>query len=462
MLNKKYAFKKTAILLALTGAFASQSAQATNWLMLQGTEADHQAPRAKVWGFVQGEYQSTDDTLIKNGKYKGQKAAFNQLAPQQTSSQGFNIRRARIGVRGANFPLDKNTNYFLLAELGNNGITTGGKASQGQLTDASVTFNHIPGARVRAGLFKTPGSEESFQGIATFNYINFTSATDRLLIERSFKYSKNQNTVNIGDPDYDKSIENTARIAPVGAVRDTGIQVFDAFRMGEWEHSYAAMIGNGGGLATTNQDNDLDTYLYVATEKVFGKSKGPRRQGMKFYAWHNDGKRTIDGTSGHKRTRSGLGTTYFDGKYRLAAEYITAEGMIFGGTDGAALPGATSNNGNEVSGFNVYTDQKADGYYLDLGYRVLPNLELNARYDILNSATATDAASGTGKDKERQFATTTLGAQYFFNKKTSVRVNYEIRSIDAPNVPTTGAPAAVHDVIDSIDNRLSAGFTMVF
>lgn len=443
MLNKKYAFKKTAILLALTGAFASQSAQATNWLMLQGTEADHQAPRAKVWGFVQGEYQSTDNTLIKAGPWKGQKAAFNQLAPQSTTSQGFNIRRARIGVRGANFPLDNKTNYFILAELGNSGITTGGKASQGQLTDASVTFNHIPGARIRAGLFKTPGSEESFQGIATFNYINFTSVTDRLLIERTFETSS----------------KDTGRNGPVGAVRDTGIQVFDTFKQGDWEHSYAVMLGNGGGLATTNQDEDLDLYLYAATEKVFGDSKGPRRHGMKFYAWHNDGKRTIDGTSGHKRTRSGLGTTYFDGKLRAAAEYITADGMIFGGTDGGALPGAINNADTKTSGFNVFTDQKADGYYVDLGYRVLPNLELNARYDLLNSATATDATSGTGGDKERQFATTTLGAQYFFNKKTSVRVNYEIRSIDAPNVPSA---APVHDILDSIDNRLSAGFTMVF
>lgn len=449
MLNKKYAFKKTAILLALTAAFASQSAQATNWLMLQGTEKDHQAPRAKVWGFVQAEYQSTDNTKIKAGPWAGQKAAFNQMGPQLTSSQSFNIRRARIGVRGGNFPLSNKTNYFLLAEFGNNGISTGG-SSQGAVTDASVTFNHIPGARVRVGLFKTPGSEESFQGVGVFNYVNFTSATDRLLIERPFEYSGDQNTVAASNPAYDKSISNTSRSGPVGAVRDTGIQVFDAFRMGEWEHSYAVMIGNGGGLATTNQDNDLDTYVYVATEKIFGNSKGPRRHGMKFYAWQNDGKRTIDGTSGHKRTRSGLGTTYNDGKYRLQAEYIMADGMIFGGTSGAAIPGAKSNNGLATSSFNVQTEEKADGYYVDLGYRVLPNLELNARYDMLNSGTEVDA-------NLREFETTTLGAQYFFNKKTSLRVNYEIRSIDAPN-----SNATVNSIVDSIDNRLAAGITMVF
>nr|MDA3807153.1 porin [Thiomicrorhabdus sp.] len=364
----------------------------------------------------------------------GQEAAFNQIAPQLSSSQSFNIRRARIGVRGANFPLDPKTNYFMLAEFGNNGITTGGKSSQGQLTDASVTFNHIPGARVRAGLFKTPGSEESFQGIATFNYINFTSATDRLLIERTF----------------DNSTVDTSRNGPVGAVRDTGIQVFDAVRRGDWEHSYAVMIGNGGGLATTNKHNDLDTYVYLSTEKVFGESKGPRRKGLKFFAWQQDGKRTIDGTSGHNRTRSGLGTTFFNGKYRLAAEYIQADGMIYGGTSGAAVPGAKSNNGLAVSSFSVQKDEKADGYYVDLGYRVIPNLELNARYDVLNSGTEV-------ADNLREFTTTTLGAQYFFNKKTSVRANYEMRDIDAPNSNDT-----VNTIVDSIDNRLSASITMMF
>ncbi|MGM0541394.1 MAG: porin [Pseudomonadota bacterium] len=427
MLNKKYAFKKTAILLALAGALGSQSVQAANWLMLQGTEKDHQAPRAKVWGFVQAEYQQTDNTLLKAGPGAGTEAAFNQIGPQLNSSQSFNIRRARIGIRGANFPLDKNVNYFLMAELGNNGITTGGNASQGQLTDASVTLNHIPGARVRVGLFKVPGSEESYQGIPAFNYINFTSATDRLMIERPFTNSS-------GD---------TSRSGPVGAVRDTGIQVFESFKQGEWEHSYAVMIGNGGGLATTNQDDDLDTYAYVSTEKIFGNSKGPRGHGMKFYAWMHNGKRTIDGTSGHKRNRSGLGTTYFDGKYRLAAEYIQADGMIFGGTTG----GRTPENGGT---FNVQVDEKAAGYHIDLGYRVLPNMELNVRYDALDSGTEVDAHL-------REFRTTTLGGQYFFNKKTSVRANYEIRSIDAPN-----SNATVNSIVDSIDNRLSAQVMMIF
>ncbi|MDG6778784.1 porin [Thiomicrorhabdus sp. zzn3] len=425
----KKSMKKTALLVALAGAFSAQSVQAANWLMLQGTEKEHQAPRAKVWGFVQIDYQSTNDTKLKAGPFAGQSAAFNQLGPQLTTSQGFNVRRARIGVRGNNFPLDPKVNYFLLAEFGNNGITTGGKASQGQLTDASVTLNHIPGARIRAGLFKTPGAEEGLQAIGVFNYINFTNVTDRLLLERPF----------------DNAADNTGRSGPVGAFRDTGIQVFDAFRQGDWEHSYAVMLGNGNGLAMTDDNKHQDLYLYASTEKIFGDSKGARRHGMKFFAWMQDGKRTLDDVGTVDRKRAGLGTTYWDGKYRLAAEYITADGMIYGGTKGAGLPadGAT---------FSVLPDEKATGYYVDLGYRVLPNMELNLRYDLLDAATETDAL-------HRELQTTTLGAQYFFNKKMSLKMNYELRNIDAPDLPSA---SPVHDILDSIDNRVSAQFSLIY
>ena len=427
MLNKK--MKHSALMMALFSGLATQPAFASNWLMLQGTEAEHQAPRAKLWGFIHTEYQSTGNTKLKAGPFAGTEAAFNQIAPQLESSQTFNIRRARIGVRGNNFPLDSKVNYFLLAEFGNNGITTGGDASRGQLTDASVTLNHIPGARVRIGMFKTPGAEEGLQAAPVFNYVNFTNVTDRLLMERSF----------------DNSTGNTGRNGPVGAFRDTGVQVFDAFKHNDWELSYAVMFGNGSGTSLTDNDNHQDVYLYGSAEKIFGNSKGPRRHGLKMFAWMQNGKRTLNDVGDVDRKRSGLGTTYFDGKYRVAAEYITADGMIYGGTSGAGTPdnGAT---------FSVQPDEKAKGYYLDLGYRVIPNLELNLRYDFLDSGTEIAA-------NHREFQTITLGAQYFFNKKTAIRFNYEMRSIDAPDLASTHP---VHQILDSIDDRISAQLSIVF
>lgn len=453
MLNRRSSFKKTALLVALAGALGSQSVHAANWLMLQGTEADHQAPRANVWGFAQIDYHHTADTKLTAGPGKGEKAAFNQMKPQLTSASGFNIRRARIGVRGANLPLDNKVNYFIMAELGNNGITTGGNGSQGQLVDASVTLNHIPGARVRVGLFKNAGSEEAFKAIPVFNYVSFTEGTDRLILERKID---DKNTVVPAGQRSSDTLYGT-RTDAVNAVRDTGIQVFDAFRVGDWEHSYAIKLGNGNGLAMTDNDENKDLYLYASTEKLFGDTTGPRRHGMKFYAWSQTGKRTIAMAGNDKnkkefnRERKGLGMTYFDGKYRMAAEYFTADGMIWGGPHAAVAT-------NVKDALRMYTDQEADAYQLDFGYRIKPNIELNARYDVLNSATK-DEGGVNGKDKHRIYTTTTLGAQYFFNRKTSVRLNYEFRDLEAPDVPSNSNAAKI---VKSIDDRVSAQLMMIF
>jgi hypothetical protein len=150
-----------------------------------------------------------------------------------------------------------------------------------------------------------------------------------------------------------------------------------------------------------------------------------------------------------------VGTTYFDGKYRMSAEYYTADGMIFAGTTGAALPGAKSNDGTITAGFNVQTDQKANAYYIDLGYRVKPNFELDYRYDRLNSGTDKNASGGAGA--LREFTNHTIGFQYFANRKTIIRGNYEIRDINAPN-----SNATINKILDSIDNRLGMQVTVIY
>ena len=423
--------KKTMLAAAVATALVAGNVQAANWLMLQGTEPANSAERAKVWGFVQAEYQQTDDTPLPSGK----KAAFNQLAPDLTTSSGFNIKRARIGVRGANLPLDSKVNYFLLAEFGNNGITTGGNAGPGQVTDASITLNHIPGARIRVGQFKTPGVEESLQAAPVFNYVNFTNMTDRIINERQFTYSTG----------------NTGRNGSNSSFRDIGVQVFDAFNVKGYEISYALMYGNGNGLNRSDNNKFKDLYTYVSLEKYFSDDKGPRAKSFKIFAWNQDGKRTLTtsptvATSMDKnRTRSGLGTTFFNGKFRAAAEYITADGMIYGGSSGGGLPsdGAT---------FSVQADEKANGYYLDLGYRVIPKLELKVRYDTLNSGT--EVASN-----ERKFTTTTIGGQYFINKKTTLLVDYEMREASAPNLASTHA---ANKILDTMDNRIAIQLGVVF
>jgi len=139
-------------------------------------------------------------------------------------------------------------------------------------------------------------------------------------------------------------------------------------------------------------------------------------------------------------------------RYRAAAEYITADGMIFNGSDLGAIPGASNNAGDNTADINILTEDKADGYYVDFGYKVLPKLELDIRYDVLNRGTEVAA-------NERKFDTVTLGAQYFFNKKTRVTFNYEIRNQEAPNLASTHN---ANKIANSLDDLMSVSFLAIF
>ena len=425
-------------------ALGSAPIHATNWLGLQGTEPAGASERANVWGFVQPEFQYTDGTELKAGPFAGKDAQFNVIGPDLDTNSSFNIRRARLGVRGTGFPLDSNVNYFLLVEAGNNGITSNGGGSV-KVTDASVTLNYLKGARFRIGQFKYPGSEEGLMAIHVFDYINFTNVTNQMTLERYFDSDGSVASVGANDPN-----------GSVGAFRDVGVQVFDWFNTGNWEHSYAAMIGNGNGIARGDNNSDKDLTLYWASERVFG-GEGARRQGLKLYAWHQQGKRTLatgptQAIGDFDRTRWGLGTTFRKDKYRASAEYIKADGMIFNGTDGAAVAGTLNNAATAVASWNILPNDEADGWYVDAGYKILPNVELDLRYDTLNRATKTAS-------EERTFTTWTAGAQYSFNKKTRLIFNYEFRDAEAPNLAGSAVP---NQILDGMDDRVSLQLLAIF
>ncbi|WP_419604288.1 porin [Thiolapillus sp.] len=433
----------------LATSFTAGNLYAANWLMLQGTEDPSAAPRAKVWGFIQPEFQSTNGTELAAGPWKGQDAAFNMIGPDLDSNNTFQIRRARLGVRGTGFGLDSGVNYFLLVEAGNNGITKLGGGGAVKATDASVTFNYIPHARFRVGLFKTPGSEEGLMVIHVFNYVNFTNMANQQLLERFLAEDGSRKGA-------DKDVTN-APVSAIGAFRDIGIQVFDTFKSGSWEHSYAGMIGNGNGIDWSDNDSNKDYYLYWASELVFGGKKA-RRQGWKMLALYNGGKRTLDyafGTAKEQefdRNRWGFGTTYLKGKWRGVAEFTWADGMIFNGSDGGAVAGSLNNAGTARASLNMLPDDKADGWYADIGYKVLPQLELDLRYDILHRGTDTRLG-------QRDFETWTVGAQWFFNKKARLIANYEFRSAEAPGFSSGAAP---NQIPGDMDDRFSVQILAIF
>ncbi len=433
-------------------------AQAANWLMLQGTEPTSAAPRAKVWGIIQAQYQKDYSDPNSTDGYIPPKL----IGPDLDTQDSFNINRARLAVRGAGFPLDGQINYFLMAEFGNNAITAPGN-SFAKLTDASVTFNHVPGARARVGLFKTPGSEEIYQGIVNLDYINFTEFGNQQLIERlpNDRYTNNVAPVTLPvDPDlslvtYDK---------PVAAGRDTGIQVFDSFRRDDWEHSYAVMLGNGNGLSLSDSDDSKDIYLYWASEKIFA-GVGPRREGLKLFAWHQDGKRRLDNTNDNvhnpeefDRTRWGLGTQYREKPFRVSFEYRQADGMVFVGPDKMTFDQNVQVNGTNPGGADG-AEGEAWGAYLEGGWYIPDtNWELDARYEHYSRLTD-DSGHPSGNSFESIWRTLTLGVQYHFNKKTRATFNYAFRDVETPDFDEGAGPNAQ---MDGIDNRLALQVTAIF
>ena len=461
-------FKKSLCAIAVgSGILIAGQAQAVNWLMVQGTEEQGSAPRAKLWGFLQPQYERKQNDKLADGPWKGQDAAFNSIGPNLDSNSQFQLRRARIGVRGAGFPLDDKINYFFLAEFGKNGITEYGSAVE--LTDASVTFNHIPGARIRVGQFKTPMSEEVYQGIALFDWINFTGYAAQQLLERHLAVDgQTPCTPNLTNAKYLEACAKGNEWEAFGAARDTGIQVFDTFvfeSMQDWEFSYSAMVGNGNGLNQGDKNNNKDYYLYFSAEQVYD-GKRARRNGWKTYAWYTKGTREILTSKGKgagatfvedefDRKRWGIGTTYRKGKIRAAAEYNKAEGMIFNGVTGGAIPGNIANNVPVTAQFNMLPDEEADGWYVDFGYKVLPKIELAARYDRYNRGTK-NTLDVNGIGVERKYKTLTLGAQYFFNKKTRATVNYAIRDGDGQDNNTAD------NILDDMGDILSFQVTAIF
>lgn len=353
------------VILTVFFAGTATLAAATDWLTLQGLEPAARAVPVKLWGFIQTQYQNDRGHPSATGNYIPPKL----IGPNLDSQSAFNVIRARLGIRGIFTPVDTKINYFLLTEFGNNGITAPGD-SLTKLTDASLTFNHLKGMHIRAGLFKYPGSEEGMRAAHISDYINFTSVTNQMMLER---FSNRAFTPNIGPQPSPSDNEFNGYDKSAGAFRDVGVQLFNTYKLdGDWEFSYATMVGNGNGLNFSDNDNNKNIYIYLSTEKVFG-GKGHRRQGLKFFTWSQQGKRTADLTNDgiynpikYDRDRKGVGFKYLRRPWRVTAEYMEGEGMIFQGPhnpSGGIGPGAgdPSQPGN-----GAYA--QAHGWYFEGGY----------------------------------------------------------------------------------------------
>jgi hypothetical protein len=452
--------------LGITALLAAQhQAFATNWFELQNNEQPGAAPYT-VWGFIQPQYVHNEGGAV-NGiaapagakAYNGQTALFNLVGPDVTHRDQLQIFRARGGVRGVIPGTGEKINYFVLGEVGNNGLT---RERHAVLTDASVTFNQIPGARVRVGLGRLPLGEEAMQGVQIMDYINFTGVTDGLLNERQVApYSTTRPTLpTLGVPFKISKISGA-----IAGYRDVGVEIYDWFRKDQWEYAYALMVSQGNGIGFDNTLNrgNHDVTGRLQASYVFG-GKGPKREDATAYIWRQEGDRAFNGTD-YARTREGVGAKYLRNGLRLSGEYIRGRGMIYVSPQPQFNDVGGSVAFEPVNMVAVESSNKASGYYLDMGWRFNQKWEADLRYDEFSKLT-------NSAFDERKTTTWTLGAQYFFSPALRFQVNYEIRNakvVDPNAAGLSGTATQQHTqlsnnttTLNTMGNRLSAQLTWIF
>lgn len=425
------------LVVALLVSVFSFSAQATNWLQLQGNEPPN-APALRLFGFIQPTYTyiaaQPITTLqgaaaVHNGKY----TALNLNWPNLEHPHQLQVMRLGLGARGK---LSDEINYFLALDAGENGTTY---YHDVVLTDASLTFNFIPGARIRAGLFKLPTSDEALMAVNTSAaYVYNSNAVLYMLVGLPVQSSGAVNTTGA----------STANLSSgFSGYRDWGVQVYDWINRGQWEYSYAAMLSNGEAIdRPLDSDNRKDLTLRFQTSYLLG-GQGPNREDFSAFVWRQNGARKF-GTEHYSLVREGFGLKYLQGDYRVSTEYLRANGMVVGGQ----APPFTGQP------FAAGVNEKAAGWYLEGGWRFLPQWEVDLRYDYLDFMTQNLA-------NEREFATTTLGIQHFITPAMRVIFNYEWRHMAVANPAAIAAGAARDNALaiaDNLGNRASLQLTWSF
>ncbi|MHB8254206.1 MAG: hypothetical protein ACYDEV_11025 [Acidiferrobacter sp.] len=472
--------RQSLVAAAVAAVCFAGGAHATNWFQLQGTEPSGIAAPVHVFGFIQPTYQDAGGSAVNGltgpaALFNGAVPKFNEVAPQNTSSHSFNMLRARIAVRGTVLPISNKIDYFIMAEFGNNGYTGNASGSNPRLTDASVTFNEIPGARVRVGLFKTPGPEEVLQGIPDFDYINFTNVSAQLIQNQfisGMAYAPVAATQGVGPGGY------LVNAAPINAGRDTGVQIFDWFNNGPWQFAYAGMVGNGSPLYANATSNSSDYYGRLQESYIFNHSKGPHQAGVTAWVWDHLGHQVLDvGNSGggfsqqnYIFKRYGLGAQFRSGFMKPGALRVTGElmrgtGWIlsqapFAGPVGGPNPGLANSNSTALDTETLYpgANNAAVGGYVETGVFVTKHWDLEARYDQYNRMT-------NNPGLERVFKTTTLGVQYYISPMARVTLNYAINRVDIPHLASVGPTAAQNNasaVASAKDNVIAVQTTLLF
>jgi len=416
--------------LLLVLSLLSSLLQSANWLMLQGTE---KKVGFHPWGFIQVRYENNDgDKLVgSDGKNK---TPFSYIKPNLKHQSELQLARLRLGLRGS-LDEDNNINYFLLTELAPNGVNNPlGYSNETFITDASMTFKYLP-IYARFGMFKYAGSEEGHMSRFVSPFINFSTVSNQLMLER-----------------FVKSDGLAKPVQGVGAYRDSGIQLFQTYNLDDTQSlTLSYMLGNGSGLEWENKnDNEFTHYGYLSYEKVLGKGKAYKKESFKAYMWLQNGKRKlfVNGKDEiYERDRYGLGFTFFLNGFRLESEYMKGKGMIVGGVKDTDI-----NPSSETWMYvmNPEKENEADGFYILSSYSIFDSFDIFTRYDRYNRMTNNNILY-------RKFETTTTGCSYIFKNYNRIDINYAINRIRAPYNSTANTL-----LDDTVGNLLSIQLTWVF
>lgn len=468
---------------AAAGLSASGASQATNWVMMFGTEPTDSTHR--FFGAAQLTYENNfgcdDLSGLQGGAAVNNGLVVNncRIGPElRNEDSGLYLQNLMLGARGNLIP--GRINYLLAVNAGENAANykpwKTSRERLASLTDASISFNYIPNMRVRAGLLRKPGPEELYQGLEATDYIFLTDFVARVQIDR-FIEGNAKSTSPIPGQGYAGNVSRNGYDADVG--RDWGVQLFDAFKRDKWTHTYSAMIANGNGIHHSDNNSDKDLNLYISSEYDLPGGKGPLKHGVKLYGYHQQGVRNfvIDATGTQSqdfdRIRYGIGAKAIGylfgedrGKHRLGFELMFADGMI------TYTPTANAADAPYGGLIQVAAERgnKAKGITLDYGYYLNKNWQFDIRYsrnDLLYETADTTPYWTSGDERILKY--TTLGVNYLFAPKTRLTFNYEFRNVTAPNPALTLAGAVspsgtinANAVTGSVGDRVGLRLTHSF
>lgn len=402
--------------------FLIATAAAADWLMLQGTEPAADPAAVRPWGFVQvlGEgivagpavEGLSSDTMVS---FNGERAGFNRVGSAD-ATWGLSIRRARAGLRGAIPKTDGRVAWLMAAELGDNQLT---RLEPVVLTDASITFSYIPGARIRVGQFKLPLGEEALEmNPLAAEFVNFSSATSQLLLENP----------------------SAAGVYTSGAsgFRDLGLQVFDSFAVGRGALAYAAMLSNGR-MGTLEADNDKDLTARVSWAPfVWGEAEAVQREELSVFGFWQQGTRTFDGDA-FARIRRGGGVQLEKAGWHARIEVIQASGAIEAGSN-PPFPGQPVRVEAEGEALGGYAFLHVERGIFGGGLRY------DELWRLVDSPVDT-----------RVFRTVTADLQLEPTPRVRLMIDYERRWLSAPD-----ASADAQAIVDTIGDRVSIQSGVVF